>query len=185
MTFSLLYLSNFRGINEQLVDFDHQFSYEKASKELKSSTVSSVIPHFYGKKIHSLSCIVGKNGTGKTSTVDFLRGTFFKLLHLIGRYDVACVNGYVNKSDYKAYNILDENCEFFVVFHLDDEPYCLTNMKTENDTKVKSFDRDTYKKINKLSKVVYFSNKLSVSQNDIHLHIDEGMTFKDEEEKKK
>lgn len=184
LTFSLLYLSNYRGINEQLVDFSHQFTFDKTEKKLKSSTVSPVIPHFYGKKICSLSCIVGKNGTGKTSTVDFLRGTFFRLLRLIGEYDdVPCENGYVSKSDYKDYDILDNDCEFFVVFHLDDEPYYLTNMKTGNDTKAKSFNRNIYNKINKLSKVVYFSNKLSVSQDE--LNIDKGMTLKDEEVNKK
>ena len=181
LTFSLLYLNNYRGINEQLVDFNHQFTYDKAKNKLMYSTVSPVIPHFYGKKIHSLSCIVGKNGTGKTSTVDFLRGTFFRLLRLIGEYDVTCENGYVSKSDYKDYDILDEDCEFFVVFHLDDEPYYLANIKIENDTIVKSFNRNTYKNINKLSKIVYFSNKLSVNQDE--LYIDEGITLKDKNKK--
>lgn len=45
------------------------------------------IPDFYGKEVYSLSCIVGKNGTGKTSIVDFLRETFFKLIRVIDQLD--------------------------------------------------------------------------------------------------
>lgn len=180
LTFSLLYLSNYRGINEQLVDFDHQFTYDKIANELKLSTVSPVIPHFYGKKIHSLSCIVGKNGTGKTSTVDFLRSTFFKLIILIGEGDVACENGYVSPMDYKKYGILDKDCEFFVVFQLGSKSFYLTNIVTKAVTLAKPFKSSAYQSSNELSKVVYFSNKLSVSQDD--LYIDEGGTLRNEHE---
>ncbi|MDR3585616.1 MAG: hypothetical protein P4L59_09850 [Desulfosporosinus sp.] len=184
LTFSLLYLSNYRGLSEQLVDFDHKFTYDKAANELRvSGIVSSAIPHFYGKKIHSLSCIVGKNGTGKTSTVDFLRGTFFKLLRLIGEYGVACENGYVSEVAYEAYGILDKGCEFFVVFHLGSQPYYLTNIMAVTVTIAKPFSLNAYKSVNELSKVVYFSNMLSVSQDN--LYTDENMTSRNKNSENK
>lgn len=169
LTFSLAYLNNYRGVTEQLVDFDHKFSYDKTSNELrKSDIVSSVIPHFYGNKVYSLSCIVGKNGTGKTSTMDFLRGTFFKLLRLIGEYGINCENGYVREVDYEPYGILDKGCEFLVVFHLGSQPYYLTNIKDITVKIAKSFSLSDYKSVNELSKVVYFSNMLSISQDKLY-----------------
>lgn len=184
LTFSLVYLSNYRGVSEQSVDFDHKFTYDEVAKELRaSSIVSHVIPHFYGQKVYSLSCIVGKNGTGKTSTVDFLRGTFFKLLRLIGEYGVTCKNGYVREEDYEAYNILDKNCEFFVVFNLGSLPYYLTNIEDVTVTIASPFRLYNYKSINELSKVVYFSNMLSVSQDN--LYTDESMLSRYKNSEKK
>lgn len=175
LTFSLSYMSNYRGVSDQMVDFDHKFTYNKDAKELRKSDIESpVIPHFYGNKIYSLSCIVGKNGTGKTSTVDFLRSTFFKLLRLIGEYGVACENGYVSEEAYKSYGILDKGSEFFVVFHLGSQPYYLTNIEAVTVTIAKPFSLSAYKSVNELSKVVYFSNMLSVSQ--YNLYTDEYMT---------
>jgi hypothetical protein len=169
LTFSLLFLENYRGMSEQLVDFDHRFIYDKAENELSLSVIPSVIPHFYGRNIHSLSCIVGKNGTGKTSTVDFLRGTFFRLLHLISEYGVACVNGYIREEDYEAYGILDKGCKFFVVFYIGSQkPYFLTNIKAVTVNIAEPFNLSAFKSVNELSKVVYFSNKLSVSQDNLY-----------------
>lgn len=169
LTFSLLYLSNYRGLSEQLVDFDHKFTYDKTVNKLRASDmVSHVIPHFYGEKIYSLSCIVGKNGTGKTSTVDFLRDTFFKLLQLIGENSIMCKNGYVSEEAYEAYGILDKSCEFFVVFNLGIQPYYLTNKGVVTVTIAKPFSNSDYKSVNELSKVVYFSNMLSVSQDNLY-----------------
>ena len=184
LTFSLLYLSNYRGVSEQLVDFDHKFTYDKAANEVRASDmVSPVIPHFYGEKVYSLSCIVGKNGTGKTSTVDFLRGTFFKLLRLIGEYGLACENGYVSEVDYEPYGILDKGCEFFVVFQLGSQPYYLTNKEAVNVKIAKPFCFSDYKSVNELSKIVYFSNMLSVSQDN--LYTDESLVSRHKRTEKK
>lgn len=88
MTFSLLYLENYRGIDSLAVELDHQFSFDTDTAALKKLTeTENKIPDFYGKEVYSLSCIVGKNGTGKTSIVDFLRETFFKLIRVIDQLD--------------------------------------------------------------------------------------------------
>ncbi|TCJ00453.1 AAA family ATPase, partial [Cytobacillus praedii] len=178
LTFSLLFLRDYRGMREQLVDFDHKFTYNKAKNELTSSIVQSVIPHFYGKNVHSLSCIVGKNGTGKTSTVDFLRGTFFRLLHLISENRIACESGYVSETDYEVFGILEKSCKFFVVFYIGSQPYYLTNIDYVTVSIVTPFNHSAYKSVNELSKVVYFSNMLSVSQDN--LYTDEEMQSRSE-----
>lgn len=182
LTFSLLYLSCFRGGSEHLVDFDHQFIYNTESNELKDLTNYSVIPHFYGKKIHSLSCIVGKNGTGKTSTVDFLRDTFFRLLYLVSEKIVDSPNGYISEVEYKDFEIMDENCKFFVVFHLGNNPYYLTNIKDATVSSAKPHGFSAYKSDNELSKVIYFSNILNTNRDD--LFTDTEKTTRDNNEEK-
>ncbi|KRE71983.1 hypothetical protein ASL11_09405 [Paenibacillus sp. Soil750] len=183
LTFSLLFLHRYRGLHKQLVDFDHRFTYNTNTNELNSVLESPDISHFYGEKIYSLSCIVGKNGTGKTSTVDFLRGTFFKLLHLIDEQQITCNQGYVKEIDYEAYGILDSGSEFFVVFHLGDQPYYLTNIIDATASAAKPFDSKTYTTVNKLGKVVYFSNMLSVHQDN--LFSDGAIAHRDKSDKEK
>ncbi|WP_337034160.1 AAA family ATPase [Paenibacillus illinoisensis] len=190
LRFSLLYLNRYRGLHEQFVDFDHQFTYDKNNMKLTVSSNSNDIPHFYGEMIHSLSCIVGKNGTGKTSTIDFLRGTFFQLIYLIHEKLITCKNGYVSESDYKAYDIVDNNSEFLVVFHLGDDAYYLTNVNGVTATNAKAFDHNAYTSSHELSKVVYFSNMLGVNQNSLFsieelILRDEGNRDNDEEEEEK
>lgn len=167
LTFSLLYLNNYRGVNEQIVDFDHKFKYDKNSKILIPKEADTTIPHFYSNNIYSLSCIVGKNGTGKTTTVDFLRSTFFKFIRLIHDKDIKYINGYVSKPDYMPFKILDEQCEFLIVFHLKGETYYLTNSENVVASQAIPFDPGTYNNVNELSKVIYFSNMLSINQDDL------------------
>ncbi|WP_405081691.1 hypothetical protein ACI48J_03530 [Paenibacillus chitinolyticus] len=183
LTFSLLFLHRYRGLHKQLVDFDHRFTYNKITNELDSVSESRDISHFYGKQIYSFSCIVGKNGTGKTSTVDFLRGTFFRLLHLIGEQQISCHQGYVSETDYEAYDILDSGSEFFVVFHIGDQPHYLTNIRDATASGAEPFGSESYTSVNKLGKVVYFSNMLSVYQND--LFSDGAIAHRDKSDKEK
>ncbi|MBY0203732.1 ATP-binding protein [Paenibacillus cucumis (ex Kampfer et al. 2016)] len=167
LKFSLLYLNRYRGIKSQLIDFDHKFTYDVNTKELKISLNSDEIPNFYGNKVYSLSCIVGKNGMGKTSTVDFLRDTFFRLIHIIKEKRISCNNGVVNELEYEPYKIMENNIEFFIVFHLGDQPYYLTNINSTMTSGAHSFNHKAYKSRNELSKVVYFSSMLSVNQDSL------------------
>ncbi|WP_145414649.1 AAA family ATPase [Paenibacillus xylanexedens] len=167
LKFSLLYLNRYRGMKSQLINFDHKFTYDINTKELKASVNSDEIPNFYGNKVYSLSCIVGKNGMGKTSTVDFLRDTFFRLIHIIKEKRISCNNGVVNELEYEPYKIMENNIEFFIVFHLGDQPYYLTNINSAMTSGANAFNHKAYKSRNELSKVVYFSSMLSVNQDSL------------------
>lgn len=165
MTFSLLYLENYRGIDSLEVELDHQFSFDTDTATLKKLTeTENKIPDFYGKEVYSLSCIVGKNGTGKTSIVDFLRETFFKLIRVIDQLDVPCIDGIVKEEDYIEYGILDKNAKFLVVFGYDDEYYFLSNIHNVNieNVKVMPYRRWTFRSGNELSKIAYFSQQIRI-----------------------
>ncbi len=164
MLFSLLFLNRYHGMEEQQVDFDHRYHYDNQKKELRiSQGTEGKIPHFYGKAVSSLSCIVGKNGTGKSSTVDFLRETFLRLIKLVEETDIIIENGYIKKEAYQDYHILGEDTEFLVVFRLDDDAYYVTNIDgitAEQAVHLKPFNRGTIRSFNEISKLFYFSGLL-------------------------
>lgn len=168
MAFSLVCLDNYRGLRNQVIDFDHRFSFDKKEtiSEQKPDNVKK-ISHIYGKSVYSLSCIVGKNATGKTSVMDFLRETFFKLLKLIEEQKLSCEDGCVKEEEYKDYQLLDSNARFLVVFSLDEKSYFLTNLPEIKGEKVFPFHRGIYRSIQELSKVAYFSGQLRGDQREL------------------
>lgn len=172
MTFSLAYLDHYRGLQDQVIDFNHQFIYDSEEKRLKRNTETSErIPHLYGKSVSSLSCIVGKNAKGKTSIIDFLRETFFKILKFIQEQRLSCENGYIEEREYEDYGILDKNARFLMVFSLAESSYFVTNIKGIDweNSEAEPFHRGAYRAVNELSKVAYFSNQLRGDQADLLL----------------
>ena len=119
--------------------------------------------HFYGKKVYSLTCLVGKNGTGKTSIVDFLRETFFGMLYIIKK-NGGLERGCIDKKNYEKYGILDEGAEFVVVFHINDNSYYITNMSGVSANDVNPLTNEFVININSIGKVGYFSNMLRADQ---------------------
>ena len=173
MFLSLAYLDGYRGLSHQVIDFDHKFVYQWENNALvKNSDDIKRIPHFYGKSVYSLSCIVGRNATGKTSIVDFLRESFFILLKYIKEQRIICKNGYVSEAEYDKYKLLDKGAKFMVIFSLGEQFYYLTNIecpKRNMVEAVKPFSRRAYEDINELSKVAYFSNQLRNDQKELLL----------------
>lgn len=174
MTFSLLYINEYRGMKNQSIDFDHEFVYERENGRIEhKQNHTDRIPYFYGQLVHSLSCVVGRNGTGKSSIVDFLRETFFILLKLVNDANIRCESGYIREEEYRDYNILDEAAQFLVVFKFDETPYFLTNIKGTTSVVAKPFEAGVYHSTNELSKVAYFSNMLMSNQKNIFSEINQ------------
>ncbi len=170
MFFSLLYLDNYRGIQNKIIDLDHKFQYEQSCKILKRRKKNLYpIRSFYGQAVQTLSCIVGKNGMGKTSIVDFLRDFFFKILRLIEDYGMPCEQGYLEETDYREYNILDKGAGFLIVFQLGRTSFYLTNISDVECEGVEPFRKGIYNNVNEFSKVAYFSNVLKNNQEDLFM----------------
>ncbi|MCM1117972.1 MAG: ATP-binding protein [bacterium] len=166
MTFSLLYLDNYRGMQGQILDFDHKYAFSPERGELRRNERMGMPGlYFYGKEIYSLSCIVGKNGTGKTSIIDFLRDTFYKMLKILEDFNVPCENGYIETDSFQEYGILDRELElkFLVVFRIGKEFYFLTNIDGVNAQGILPYRKGICRYLD-FCKVVYFSQQMRADQ---------------------
>lgn len=161
--YSLIYLENYRGIKCSTVSFDHRFLIErnKESIILKSEETGDLINHFYGEKILSITGFVGKNGAGKSSTVDFLRDSFSCICNDLFDEKLHVKDGAIEieRPEMSRYRLkVDENASegtkseetrFFVIFHFNGNFYYLTNFKLmdvekrENETADAVKEQDT------------------------------------------
>ena len=132
--FSYLFLNNYRSIGKREISFDHRYRFEEATNTVKiiKESDGAFGSYFYGKDIYSTTCLVGKNGEGKTSCIDFLRDSFAlikfnldsgRLLYQKDR------NGVVDlpEGEIRRYH-LDAGMRFLVIFKSGDTDYYVTNM---------------------------------------------------------
>ena len=132
--FSYLFLNNYRSIGKREISFDHRYRFEEATNTVKIIKESDRAfgSYFYGKNIYSTTCLVGKNGEGKTSCIDFLRDSFalikFNLDSGILSYEKDN-NGVVSlpNEELRRYH-LDREIRFLVIFKNEDTDYYVTNM---------------------------------------------------------
>jgi ABC-type hemin transport system ATPase subunit len=75
MQIAYLWIEEFRGIKQQGINLNGQFNfiYDSKSHSLSVSENLDFIDEFYGKSISSITAIVGENGAGKTSILDFIK----------------------------------------------------------------------------------------------------------------
>lgn len=174
LTFSLVYLNEFRGIESQCIEIDHRFSFEPDEKRVNQEVHDEKknLTGFYGANIYSMSCIVGKNGTGKSSTIDFLRDTFFRLLELVNQNTIPIEYGRVDVKNYESYGLMDPRMEFLVVFRLNNIDYFITNLNEISYENLVPFNQHIYLYPYELSKVIYFSNALSICDQELFWDID-------------
>lgn len=164
MTYSYLYLNGYRGTEEQILDFDHRFIFYSDNKELKpQASIQKEGLHFYGKSVYSLTCIVGKNGTGKTSIIDFLREKFYIMLKMLEDSMLPCENGYIDKEYCRELKLLGGECTFLVVFRVGDKDYFLTNMKDIKKSGVLPYQKEICNTMGSC-KVAYFSQQLQADR---------------------
>lgn len=151
--FSLLYIENYRTIKNLAISFDHNYECELDSVSdtivVRNNKERDKIfgKYFYGKNIYSVTCLVGKNGEGKTSLVDFLRDSFVLIKNDIdigyladGELFYNETNGFLDLTKRKAkYYHLDESTHFFVIFKKNGENCYLTNIE---DQRIKWSEKD-------------------------------------------
>lgn len=164
--YSYVYLNNYRGIKHQSLSFDKRYVYDYNNKKIQfndDDTNDISKSHFYGKNVLSLSCIVGKNGTGKTSIIDFLKDQIFKLIHIL--------NTSIEESDKDNHEKvirellkragLNEDIEVLVLFTVDETSYLITNIDSVTDC-TNSITKPKEHFIDK-SKMIYFSSKIDLN----------------------
>lgn len=163
-TFSYLYLNNYRNMSDQSLSFDHKYEYDASSKTLRQREGTCIQAHeVYGSAIESLTCIVGKNGMGKTSMIEFLKTTFYEMLNSIKEDKLPVISGFLDKRDCVRLNLLDYKTDFLVVFRLDGEDYCLHNIEFENVSGVNAYEKNMFEDMKDASKLYYFSSMLEVN----------------------
>ncbi len=164
MTFSFLYLDGYRKLKEQVIDLDHRYCMDIENRKITDCTDKREIEHFYGKNVASLTCIVGKNGTGKTSSVHFLKERFFQILQAAREYGMKEeTNGMLGEQMCKHYALLEKEEKFFIIFRMDDDDYFLTNMSDvdwRETKKLRPFSAEKVQSSHEFAKIAYFSQQL-------------------------
>ena len=144
LLFSYLFIENYRTIDKKSFSFDHRYDYDPVQKlisEDKSEDISG--PYFYSKNVYSMSCIVGRNGEGKTSLIEFLSESFILIMHDVDNEKLKpdgnhistyanCEKYHLNSSIHLSMegNELDgREAKFLIIFSVDGEDYYLTNIE--------------------------------------------------------
>ena len=137
--FSYIYLENYRTVERLSVSFDHRFEVvngklidkRKGKRKGKPAELSSA--YFYGRHIYSLTCLVGRNGAGKSSIMDFLRESFLAIKEDAEegkvRWKDRCLQ--LSTKAQERYHLLwgDKLTRFLVVFNVNGKDYYLTNFE--------------------------------------------------------
>lgn len=193
-TFSYLYLNNYRSLSSQSISFDHKFVYDPIDNGIMISCEGKKsIDNFYDNKVYSTTCIVGRNGTGKTSIIDFLKESFFNTIELITIGKLNCVKGQVASDDCYKHGILEKiheeesspgkKTEFLVVFNYEGKSYYLTNMHLDKCLDVEPYSKDVLANDRDLSKVIYFSNMIDSYDGSFYENISSEQKLSDKRRK--
>lgn len=156
--FSYLYIENFRRFGAQQISFMHEYIFNPRTKVIENDKREFFNTNqFYDKYIQNISCIVGKNGTGKTSIIDFL-GKYFS--EIVAKYD----RKNKNLEEILEELELPETMKFLVIFQYGDKKYYLSNMGVilSDETFLENYDknRGLLSGNGEKNKVYFFSNKV-------------------------
>lgn len=119
------------------MSFDHRFELvngklidkRRGKRNGKPAELSSA--YFYGRHIYSLTCLVGRNGAGKSSIMDFLRESFLAIKEDAEegkvRWKDRCLQ--LSTEAQERYHLLwgGDLTKFLVVFNVAGKDYYLTN----------------------------------------------------------
>ena len=178
ISYKFVYLNNYHGMKQQEFCFDRRFGY-MAGEITYDERAKLNLPLAYSSKITSIHAIVGKNGTGKTSIVNFLGNEFVNIMFELEKKGATV-------SDILAGMEPIKNAEFLVVFEMDGKYYFVSNIndiKIPEQIQINQYEPSRAGSVKRaLSKVFYFSNK--VDNNELFELIRKEKDIKDKEGKK-
>lgn len=161
ISFLYVHLNNYRGVMNQNFPFDSRYYYDAEQKKLVyDEQKKKTLVGLYGAKIHSVSCIVGKNGVGKTSFVDFLCESFLYIVSQIDQTEKTLTEIFEEAG-------IEKETDMFVLFEYSGVPYLLTNIcEISYDNKIQDYQykRGTLTHNRALSKIFYFSGKVDADR---------------------
>ena len=123
---SYLFIDGYHGCKNQHINFDHRFAFDFEKNEISDFQGNLLSrPYLYSQYIYSMSCIVGKNGTGKTSLIVFIGQILPDLFISYDKYN--------HNEDYSFKEIFEEKklpleVKFLVIFSYGKINYFFTNI---------------------------------------------------------
>lgn len=162
LTLLLAYIDNYRTLNKQKFVFDQSYDYDVDNNQIVRREKKE-FAICYGNKVQSMHCVVGKNGVGKTSFVNFMCDVFLqKIIDIDTKTD--CKN-----NEYGQRNYLDEktaDMKMLVVFRFDGADYMVTNIEGIEAPDIRIYDKKYAGLLSAhgaVSKLFYFSNKIDIN----------------------
>ncbi len=160
-SFSYAYIDQYRTLRNSTLSFDGLTDFDLTSRHLSKKSELDLNPKFYDPSIHSVTCIVGKNGMGKTSIVEFLNQWFFAMIMGIEANIIEIENGIVVTEDLKKIGLDGGEIQFLVTFNLNGNFYFVSNFKVETEVFL-AYDRGFFKSSD-YSKIIYFSSMINLN----------------------
>ncbi len=167
MIFSLLYLDGANSIKESIINFEKKYDYDIENKKLTNIKKPKRYKNIYGENVKTLTCIVGKNGAGKTSTINFIKDIFFEMFKLINEQKLQIDKGKIINNDL-IYDDIIGAYKFCVVFQLGAISYFICNIDVDvSNTEIQPYSPIKQLSYYEYSKIIYFSSMISLNDKDI------------------
>lgn len=130
---NFLYIKNYKCLNDFYIWFtDKEKIFEGSKNEQGVSNRQWYKESIYGEKIESLTCVVGRNGSGKTSLIQFMTQILYPAI--------------LNTTNSKNNNTINDMNDFFAILTIRNEQYSIGRI-SEKVAKLRGIERSKIKRL--------------------------------------